>query len=295
MTLASMTGFARVEGAEGDRSWHWELRSVNSRGLDLRMRLPSGFERLEPRIRERAQKHLVRGSLTIAIQLRKAESGGAIRINQSALDTIVRACEELSATTNVAPPRADGLLALKGVLEIDEEVEDAAARTALDKALMVSFDTALVRLVEMRREEGTRLKAVLEQRLVEIEDLTAQADANPARSTEAIGRRLGELVAQLLDAAPALDQQRLHQEAVLLAAKADIREELDRLVAHVAAARELLNGAGAIGRKLDFLTQEFNREANTVCSKSNDVDLTRIGLAIKSAVDQLREQVQNVE
>lgn len=295
MTLASMTGFARAEGALGERSWHWEIRSVNGRGLDLRLRVPSGFERLEPLVRDRAQKRLARGSLTIGLQLRRVETGGAIRINEAALETLLKACEGLTVSGRAAQPRADGLLAIKGVVEIDEESEDEALRAALDAALVESFDEALGKLIDMRRSEGARLKSVLTQRVDDIASLTAQADANAARSPEAIGKRLGEQVGQLLDAVPALDPQRLHQEAVMLATKADIREELDRLAAHVVAARELLEAKGAVGRKLDFLTQEFNREVNTVCSKSNDVELTRIGLEMKSVVDQLREQIQNVE
>jgi len=295
MTLASMTGFARAEGALGDRSWHWEIRSVNGRGLDLRLRLPSGFERLEPLVRERAQKRLARGSLTIGLQLRRAETGGSVRINEAALETLLKACEGMAASGRAAEPRADGLLAIKGVVEVEEETEDEDARAALDKALLESFDAALGTLIQMRAGEGARLKSVLTQRIDEIAALAGQAEANASRSPEAIGRRLSEQISQLLEAAPALDPQRLHQEAVLLATKADIREELDRLSAHVLAARELLEAKAAVGRKLDFLTQEFNREVNTVCSKSNDVDLTRIGLELKSVVDQLREQIQNVE
>ncbi|MEJ8573371.1 YicC/YloC family endoribonuclease [Microbaculum marinum] len=295
MTFASMTGFARVEGGFADRDWHWEIRSVNGRGLDVRLRLPSGFERLEPPIRERVQKTLSRGSLTIGLQMRRSETSGALRVNEAALDAVIKLCDELTSSGRVAPPRADGLLAIKGVIEVDEETDDEASRAALDAALLQSFDEALGKLVDMRNSEGGRLKAILDLRLDEIETLTRRADANPSRSPAAIGKRLGEQVAQLMDAAPALDSQRLHQEAVLLATKADIREELDRLSAHVTGARELLNGKGAVGRKLEFLTQEFNREANTLCSKSNDVELTRIGLELKSVVDQMREQVQNVE
>jgi len=290
-----MTGFARVEGNHGDRDWHWEIRSVNGRGLDLRLRLPSGFERLEPIARDRAQKKLARGSLTIGLQMRRSETVGTVRVNEAALDAMIRLCEGLTASGRADPPRADGLLAIKGIVEVDEEAEGEAERSALDAALLASFDEALEMLVQMRLSEGARLESVLGLRLDEIATLTAQADANPSRTPEAIGKRLSEQVGQLVEAAPTLDPQRLHQEAVMLATKADVREELDRLTAHVAGARELLSGKGAVGRKLEFLTQEFNREANTICSKSNDVELTRIGLELKSVVDQMREQVQNVE
>lgn len=295
MALASMTGFARVEGTSGDHQWHWEIRSVNGRGLDVRLRLPQGFERLEPALREMAKKRLARGSLTIALQMQRAQQTGAVRVNQEALAAILAACDTLTATGKIDAPRADGLLALKGVVEVDEEIADEDARAALDADLLKSFEDALNRLVEMRLSEGAHLSAVLEERMSEIEALAKEANANPSRTPEAIGKRIGEQVNQLLEAAPALDGQRLHQEAVLLATKADIREELDRLNAHVEGARALLSGSGAVGRKLEFLSQEFNREANTICSKSNDVALTRIGLELKSVVDQLREQVQNVE
>ncbi len=295
MALASMTGFARVEGSFGDYRWHWEIRSVNGRGLDMRLRLPPGFDRLEPALREATQKRLARGSLTIALQLARAQAVGAVRINKEALDAVLAACEVLTASGRVEAPRADGLLAVKGVVETEEDIEDEQTRAALDAGLIESFGEALGRLVEMRLGEGVHLAAVLETRVAEIEALAKEANANPSRTPEAISVRLGEQIGQLLDAAPALDPQRLHQEAVILATKADIREELDRLQAHVAGARALLSGSGAVGRKLEFLAQEFNREANTICSKSNDVALTRIGLELKSVVDQLREQVQNVE
>jgi uncharacterized protein (TIGR00255 family) len=201
----------------------------------------------------------------------------------------------LTATGRVEPPRADGLLALKGVVETEDEETDEAERDKFDTALLDSFAEALDRLVEMRMREGEQLTSVLGARVNEIETLAAEANVNPSRTPEAIGKRLNDQVKQLLEAAPTLDAERLHQEAVLLATKADIREELDRLQAHVDNARELLAGSGAVGRKLEFLSQEFNREANTICSKSNDVALTRIGLELKAVVDQLREQVQNVE
>lgn len=295
MALASMTGFARVEGTYGEYQWHWEIRSVNGRGLDVRLRLPQGYDRLEPSLREMAKKHLARGSLTIALQMQRTQPTGAVRVNQDALAAILAACDTLTATGKIDAPRADGLLAMKGIVEVDEDIADEETRAALDAALLKSFDDALARLVEMRLSEGAHLAAVLEARMSEIEALSKEANANPSRTPEAIGKRLGEQVAQLLEAAPALDGQRLHQEAVLLATKADIREELDRLNAHVEGTRALLSGSGAVGRKLEFLSQEFNREANTICSKSNDVALTRIGLELKSVVDQLREQVQNVE
>lgn len=295
MSLASMTGFARAEAALGERSWHWELRSVNGRGLDVRLRLPAGFDRLEPVIRKRLQAAFARGSIAVGLQIRRAETLGAVKVNEAALATLLAACERLAKNKHVAAATADGLLAIKGVVEVDEQADDEAGRERLDAALLESLDVAIDQLAEMRRTEGARLREVLGGRIEEIADLTRQAEDNPARSAEAIAERLAGNVQALLDQTPALDPDRLHQEAVILATKADIREELDRLSAHIGAARDLLAADGAVGRKLDFLTQEFNREANTICSKSNDVSLTRIGLDLKSAIDQMREQVQNVE
>jgi uncharacterized protein (TIGR00255 family) len=295
MAISSMTGFARVTGSAGDIRWHWEIRAVNGRGLDMRFRLPQGFERLEPQLRENVQKRLSRGSLSITLQLHRGQTASAVRINRSVLDLMLSACEALAASGTVSPPRADGLLALKGVIESDDELENEDARVALDKALVDSFAEGMSGLIEMRAKEGEHLTAILLERIGEIEALARDAEASPARTPEAIGERLSEQVRLLLDAAPALDPQRLHQESVLLATKADVREELDRLGAHVESARALLAGSGPVGRKLEFLAQEFNREANTICSKSNDVALTRIGLELKAVVDQLREQVQNVE
>lgn len=295
MALASMTGFARVEGSFGDYRWHWEIRSVNGRGLDLRLRLPQGFDRLEPGLRERSQKRLSRGSLSVNLQMHRAQAVGTVRINADALEAVLAACETLTATGKVEMPRADGLLALKGVVETEDQTEDEETRAALDKALLETFGDALGHLVAMRQSEGAHLATVLAARMDEIEALAREAGANPSRTPEAIEKRIADQVRTLLESAPALDPQRLHQEAVLLATKADIREELDRLNAHVGGVRALLSGTGAVGRKLEFLAQEFNREANTICSKSNDVALTRVGLELKSVVDQLREQVQNVE
>ncbi len=295
MTVSSMTGFARVDGAGEAERWHWEIRSVNGRGLDLRMRLPAGFERLEPVVREKAKARLDRGSLSITLSVQRLASGGGIRVNEAVLKTLLAACETMTASSNVAPPRADGLLSLRGVLESDDDLADEEARLALDSRLLAGLDEALGELVRMRRAEGAHLASILESRLARIAELVAEAEATPSRQPETIAARLAQQIAQIVEAAPTMDSDRLHQEAVLLATKNDIREELDRLVAHIAAARDLIKAGGPVGRKLEFLTQEFNREANTLCSKSNDVSLTRVGLELKSVVDQLREQVQNVE
>ncbi|WP_430512411.1 YicC/YloC family endoribonuclease [Pannonibacter phragmitetus] len=296
MALASMTGFARVEGSLGAVRWHWELRSVNGKSLDLRFRLPPGMEELEAQLRERCGKVLARGNVSISLSVQREQGDAVLTINEAALEAVLHAVQLLKRRLPEAvPPSLDGILAHKGVLELREPVEDEAARAALIAALAASFDEALNGLSAMRKAEGTAIGAVLDGQLAAIAAATDAAERHPARTAEAIRDRLAAQVAALLEAAPALDPQRLHQEAVLLATRADIREELDRLAAHVAAARKLLADGGPVGRKLDFLAQEFNREANTLCSKSNDVALTAIGLELKSVIDQMREQIQNLE
>ncbi|MCY1706365.1 YicC/YloC family endoribonuclease [Pannonibacter sp. SL95] len=296
MALASMTGFARVEGSEGDTRWTWELRSVNGKNLDLRLRLPTGMEELEGELKARAARVLSRGNVSANLSLQRAQGEAVLSVNEAALEAVLRAIQVLHRRMpDAAPATLDGILAHKGVLELKEPEEDEAAQQALLRAVAASFDVALSALADMRALEGESIALVLSAHLDTIEAATRAAEALPARQTEAIKARLKALVEELVDAVPALDPQRLAQEAALLATKADVREELDRLVAHVSAARKLIADGGPIGRKLDFLAQEFNREANTLCSKSNDVALTAIGLELKAVIDQLREQVQNLE
>jgi uncharacterized protein (TIGR00255 family) len=295
VTVSSMTGFARAEGHEDGVSWVWEVKSVNSKSLDLRVRVPPGFEALELPLRAALAQRLKRGAVSITLTLTKATGFGGMRVNREALAQVVALAQELVAEGKAAAPRADGLLALRGVLESGEEVEDEACRERRQAALVASFGRALEGLAAMRAAEGERLIPVVEARLAEIARLVAQAEDNAAVQPEALKARLADMVAQLLGASPALPPERLAQEAALLIAKADIREELDRLSAHIVAAQELLAEGGAVGRRFDFLCQEFNREANTLCSKSADVALTRIGLGLKASIEQLREQVQNLE
>ena len=290
-----MTGFARADGHEGGASWVWELKSVNSKSLDLRFRLPPGLDGLELPLRTSLAQRLRRGALSVTLTMTRVASPGSVRINREALEQVVAASQALVAEGRAALPRADGLLALRGVLESGDESEDEAERERRHAALLASWETVLDGLVAMRRSEGARLIPVLEARLAEIARLVDAAEDSAAVQPEALRLRLRDLVAALLDASPALPPDRLAQEAALLVAKADIREEIDRLAAHVVAAQELLAGGGAIGRRFDFLCQEFNREANTLCSKSSDVALTRIGLELKAVIEQLREQVQNLE
>ncbi len=295
MSIKSMTGFARAEGAHAGVTWHWEVRSVNGRGLDLRLRLPPGNEALEPRVREAVGRHVTRGSVSIALAVERHDSGVEIHLNERALAQVMHAADRVRDLTNATPPRVDGLIGIKGVLDIVEPQEDPEQAAARSEAMLKSLEGALVALIAARAAEGARLAATLAAQLDEIERLVLVVKAAPGRSREAIEQRLKEQVRRLMESANGFDPTRLHQEAVLLATRADVEEELQRLASHIDAARELIGDSGAVGRKLDFLAQEFNREANTLCSKANAVDLTAIGLDLKAVIDQLREQVQNVE
>jgi uncharacterized protein (TIGR00255 family) len=290
-----MTGFARIDGGSNGYRWTWELRSVNGKGLDIRVRMPPGFDALEVGVRERIAARLTRGNIQAGLTADHRAGTARIRINEEVLAEVVSAMERIGKRLTLQPPTLDGILAVRGVVESGEAEPDEAQRTALAAAMLADLDRAVTAIHADRGREGAAIGAVLAGRLEEIERLSGAAEASPARTPAAIRTRLAEQVALLLDAAPALDPDRLHQEAVLLATRADIREELDRLRAHIDAARALLAEGGPVGRRLDFLAQEFNREVNTLCSKSNDRSLTAIGLDLKAVVDQLREQIQNLE
>ena len=295
MALSSMTGFARGHGAAGAYAWAWELKSVNSKGLDLKLRLPPGWEAIEPAVRARATEILSRGSVFANLTVSREGAAPVARINEAALNAVLAALQGLSGKVESAPPSLDGILALKGVMEVSEAEESEDERSAAELAVVAGFGETLKGLSEMRRSEGQALGKILSARLSEIGSLAARAEVTPGRKPEAIKARLAEQVATLLEASQRFDADRLHQEAILLATKIDIREELDRLSAHVAQAKKLLADGGPIGRKLDFLSQELNRESNTLCSKANDLELTNIGLELKAVVEQFREQVQNLE
>jgi len=295
MTLSSMTGFARSHGASGSYAWSWEIKSVNAKGLELRLRLPSGFDAVEVPVRTRGAEMLSRGNVYATLTVNREGIAPVVRINEPVLNAIIDAAGKLSKTVDAEKPRIDGLLGLKGVIDVTDAEESEEEKAAVEDAVIKGFVQALKGLTEMRRHEGEAIGRVLSARLDEMAALAARADAAPGRQPEAVKRKLAEQVAVLLEASNRFDPDRLHQEAVLLAGKADIREELDRLAAHIAQARKLMNGGGAIGRRLDFLSQELNRETNTLCAKSNDVELTNIGLELKSVVEQFREQVQNLE
>jgi uncharacterized protein (TIGR00255 family) len=290
-----MTGFARTDGVTGDLTWHWEVRSVNSRGLDVRLRLPSGFEALEPAVREAVSRRLSRGSVTVSLSAERSGGGVEIRLNEAALEQVLAAAKRVHQLTGCERPRAEGLLALKGVLETVEPPENEGAARERQAALVSGLEKALEGLITARAGEGDRLAAVLRTQLDEMARHVAAIDRAPARSAEAVKARLKEQIARLIDTSQALDPARLHQEAVLIATRADVEEELARLKGHIAGARELIDESGSVGRRLDFLAQEFNREANTLCAKSNDAEITRAGLALKALIDQMREQVQNIE
>ncbi|MDO8422049.1 MAG: YicC/YloC family endoribonuclease [Parvibaculum sp.] len=295
MSLTSMTGFARADDEADGTRWHWELRSVNGKGLDVRFRLPQGFEGMEARLREEMARHMKRGNVQAALTLDRQRAGSSLRVNEDALNVVIAAMQSLGERIELMPPRPEGVLALKGVLETADVVDAEEDQEAFEKVLIASFGQAAASLARARDEEGAKLEAVLVAQVDTIERLTKEAASSPAASVEALRARLKTQVAELLGASPSLSEERLAQEAALLATKADVREEIDRLNAHVAQARELFAGKEPAGRRLDFLTQEFNREANTLCSKAADVALTRIGLELKAVIDQLREQIQNVE
>jgi uncharacterized protein (TIGR00255 family) len=290
-----MTGFGRSSGAHGETSWHWEIRSVNGRGLELRFRMPSGLERLEIKARSLAQEMLARGNCTLNLTLRRESGELAIRLNEAALSQALAAAERAKALTQKEAPSLDTLFAMRGVVEVVEGEESEEAQAKLEDALLKGLRTALDQLVAGRKSEGARLTSVIGNQLHQIASLVERAASASARQPVAIMQRLGEQVARLMESSSGLDPERLHQEALLLAAKADIQEELDRLRSHVTAAQDLLEQEQPVGRRLEFLAQEFNREANTICSKASDIEISRAGLELKSVIDQLREQVQNIE
>ena len=296
MALSSMTGFARGHGVAGSYAWAWELKSVNAKGLDLKLRLPPGWDAIEPAVRARASEVLSRGSVFANLTVSREGAAPVARINEPALNAVLAALKGLAGKVAGAPPSLDGILALKGVMEVSEAEESEDERSAAEAAVVAGFGEALKGLAEMRRTEGAGARQNPHRRgSSEIGALAARAEATPGRKPEAIKARLAEQVATLLEASQRFDADRLHQEAIMLATKTDIREELDRLAAHVAQAKKLIADGGPIGRKLDFLSQELNRESNTLCSKANDLELTNIGLELKAVVEQFREQVQNLE
>jgi uncharacterized protein (TIGR00255 family) len=297
--IASMTGYARAQGADERRRWVWEARSVNGRNLEVRCRVPQGFERLENPARAAAGARLKRGNVALSLTIGSERQSKPLRINRALLAELGLLVEEVRKSTGAAAPSADGLLRVRGVIEEEDESQDTEeALAALDKALARSLDEVLRGLADSRAGEGKALAGVITGHVDEIEGLCQRAAERAVAQIGVVRSKFESQLADLLERAPPLSEERFAQEVALLAGKADVREELDRLAAHLQQARELLaDGApgNPVGRKFDFLCQEFNREANTLCSKSADIELTRIGLDLKSAIERMREQVQNVE
>jgi len=286
-----MTGFARTRGEHGADSWVWEIKSVNARGLDVRVRLPSAHEDVESAIRDAVAKRFRRGSIFASLSLQRADGGEVLQVDRTLLDQLIAVTSELSDSS----PNVEALLAVRGVVAPADQIADEEVEKARRKACIENIGVALDALATAREEEGARLLALLETRLVEIETFVAEAESGAAARPDAVRERMQSQLVDLLDVTHAVPEERLAQELALIAVKNDVREEIDRLGAHVSQARDLLTEGEPVGRRLDFLCQEFNREANTLCAKSNDVELTRIGMALKASIDQLREQVQNVE
>ncbi|MCB1363633.1 MAG: YicC family protein [Rhodobacteraceae bacterium] len=295
--IRSMTAFASARGEHESYSWAWELRSVNGKGLDLRLRVPDWLEGLEAALRAELTKSVVRGNVTLTLRLTRSEQTGALALNPAALSSVLDALaqvesEALERGMTLAPSRASDLLVLRGVLEAGTGDEDTAALIARLKA---EFGALVRGFLKMRGEEGAALARILGDQLDMVAALTADAAALAEARKDAMAETLRANLARVLDQAQGADPDRVAQELALIAVKSDVREEIDRLGAHVGAARALLDSGGAVGRKLDFLMQEFNREANTLCSKAQDSDLTAVGLDLKAVIDQMREQVQNIE
>ncbi len=292
--VISMTGFARADGGNDRAQWVVEARSVNGKGRDLRCRLPQGLDGIEPAIRAAVEARLTRGNINVAINLTRADNTGSLLINRDLLAQVLVLAREIGGP-DAPPPSIDTLLSVRGVIDSTEPQETEEDRLALEQAITASVVIAIDRLVAARAGEGAHLAAVLLDHLAEIERLTDAAAATSSLQPEALRAKLRAQIQALLDAVPPVAEERLAQEAALLISKADVREELDRLRAHISQARSMLRDGGAVGRRLDFLCQEFNREANTLCSKSADVELTRIGMELKAVIEQFREQVQNIE
>jgi len=295
MTLSSMTGFARSSGSWENYHWTWEIKSVNGRSLDVRCRVPQGMEAVEQMARKAIKGNIARGSVNINLQLNRDRDGTSFKVNQEMLDVLVAIAIETSMNNHLPQPSLDALMGIKDVIQYVDADEDEPRAKSRDAALAQSFEETMASFKVSRDTEGAAMQVVLTDLLDEIDRLVQQADAIARELPDLIKTRYRDKVAALLDDKTGIDPDRIAQEVVLLATKADIKEEIDRLYAHIEAARSHMKADGQIGRKLDFLTQEFNREANTLCSKASDIRLTDVGLSLKTTIDQFREQVQNIE
>lgn len=295
--IHSMTGFAARTGSDAPYSWSWDIRAVNGKGLDLRLRVPDWIEGLEAGLRKKLGAVAVRGNVTCNLRVTREEGAGRLEVNAAQLDTVLEALHRIEsramdAGVSLAPSKATDIVTMRGVLEQAGTQDDTAGLCA---ALLADVDPVLADFTAMRAGEGAALATVLDSQLTEIEKLTSSAAALAEARKDEMAQTLRQTLARVLDNADGVDETRLAQELAMIAVKSDITEEIDRLAAHIAAARDLLAEGGPVGRKLDFLMQEFNRETNTLCSKAQNTELTRVGLSLKAVIDQMREQVQNVE
>jgi len=295
MTLSSMTGFGRAEGHYKHYSWVWEIRSVNGKGLDVRMRIPPGLDAFDQFIKTTIKKEITRGSINVLLQLSKEETDTDVKVNEAALDKLIGVAKKASVDHDLPMPSLDSLLSIRDVVEIILTEDNENQISERNDILKKSFIEALSELKSSRQEEGLATRKMLSDVIDQVEDLLNQAEEIVNNQPSLLKEKYEEKVNALFDNKQGIDKDRLAQEIVLLATKADTKEETNRLRAHIASARTMLDAKGTIGRKMDFLSQEFNREANTLCSKSSDIALTNIGLSLKTAIDQIREQVQNIE
>lgn len=290
-----MTGYARADGDADGTAWTWEVKSVNGRGLDIRCRFPPGMDSFEKDVRSKLADRLTRGNINVSLLVSRPNGALQPSVNREFLEALMELANSYAARGDGTPPRLEALLSVRGVVELAEDEETREQREAREKAIQKSFDNAAEDLVEARQAEGAHLEQVLRDHLKEIETLAQEAKRLASLQPDQLKNRLTQQVRELTEAVPSVPQERLAQELALLLVKYDVREELDRIAAHISQATELVDSDNAVGRQLDFVAQELNREANTVCSKSADSDLSRIGLALKTVIDRLREQVQNIE
>lgn len=296
MTLQSMTGFARVDGMLSNARWTWEIKSVNGKSLDVRWRLPNGLDFLERELRSKILKYIARGNLHVSLNYESDADDAIPALNEKAAEAVLQISSKLKSEKKLPPISIDGLLSVKGVLNYsDESALDEKSTALRNKHLLKTFEEAVKQLAQSRASEGTAIKTALDAQLDGLKKLFDLINKDESRTPKKIEKSLKEKISKVLESAKDMDEQRLYQEVAFLVTKADIQEELDRLSAHIASARELLDEKGAVGRRLDFLSQELNRECNTICSKSNAINVSKYGMEMKVIVDQFREQIQNIQ
>lgn len=295
MTLSSMTGFGRAQGQFENHTWVWEIRSVNGKGLDVRMRIPPGLDAFDQFVKTTLKAELSRGNVNVSLQLQKDNKEADVKINEQALDKLISAAKDAAKKHDLPMPSIDSLLAIRDIVEVTDMEDGEDFLKEVDEALKASFKEAVEAIKKSRSDEGAATFKMLSDILNDVECLLKEGEEIASKQPGALKQKFEEKVSALFDNKQGVDEERIVQEIVILATKADVKEETDRLHAHIDSARKLMDESGPVGRKLDFLTQEFNRETNTLCSKSSDITLTNIGLSLKTAIDQFREQVQNVE